>query len=131
LATDATLHEKDRLQNLYELIGATLAPADSVPCAFGVLAMANGNPVETAILAAALSGDADTVGAMACAIAGAWQGGDAIPAEYMETIRQANPHYDFEELAEALYDIARLNYYAELPPGDDSPPLDFLSENQL
>ena len=92
--------------------------------------MANGDPVETAILAAALSGDADTIGAMACAIAGAWQGGDAIPAEYMESIRQANPQYNFEEMAEALYDIARLNYYAEAPPVDEAPPLDFLSEDQ-
>ena len=130
LATDATLDEKDRLQNMYDLIGATLAPADSVPCAFGILAMANGDPVETAILAAALSGDADTIAAMACAIAGTWQGGDAIPVEYMETIRQANPHYDFEEIAEALYEIARLNYYADPPPVDELPPLDFLSDDQ-
>lgn len=129
LATDASLMEQDRLENLYDLIGATLAPADSVPCAFGVLAMANGNPVETAIFATALSGDADTVGAIACAIAGAWQGVDAIPLEYIEIIRQANPQYDFEETAEALYEIARGNYYSAPRPVDENPSLSFLNED--
>ena len=39
-----------------------------------------GDPKETAILAANLSGDADTIGAIACAMAGAYAGFDAIPA---------------------------------------------------
>ena len=130
LATDVSLTERDRLQNLYDLIGATLAPADSVPCAFGILAMANGNPIEAAILATTLSGDADTIGAMACAIAGAWQGVDVIPIEHIMVIRQANPEYDFEETAEALYEIARLNYHSAPPPADETPPLDFLTSSQ-
>lgn len=124
LATDGTLPEQERLQNLYDLIGATLAAADAVPCAFGVLAMAEGHPTETAILAANLSGDADTIGAMACAIAGAWQGIDAIPIEHIDLLRQANPDYNFEETAEALYEIARNNYYGT-PPPPEAPP-DFL-----
>ena len=131
LATDASLTEQDRLQNLYDLIGSTLAPADSVPCAFGVLAMANGKPVETAIFAAALSGDADTVGAMACAIAGAWQGIDAIPMEHIDTLRQANPEYDFEETAEALYEIARNNYHSAPPQINQEIPPDFLTDERL
>jgi len=129
LATDVSLSERERLQNLYDLVGSSLAPADSVPCAFGIVAMANGNPVETAIYAAALSGDAGTVGAMACAIAGAWHGVDAIPLEHIETLRQANPQYDFEEVAEALYEIARTNYHAA-PPQTQKPqlPADFLTD---
>ena len=91
--------------------------------------MADGNPEEAAIFAAALSGDADTIGAMACAIAGAWQGVDAIPLRHIETIRQANPQYDFEEIAEALYELARINYYAEPPPADDTPSIGFLGNN--
>jgi ADP-ribosylglycohydrolase len=109
LATEGGISEQDRLQNIYDLIGSTLATADAVPCAFGILAMAEGDPVETAIYAAALSGDADTVGAIACAIAGAWQGVDVIPFEHIETLRQANPQYNFEEIAEELYEIALLN----------------------
>jgi ADP-ribosylglycohydrolase len=127
LATDVNLPETERLQNMYDLIGSTLAAADSIPCAFGVLAMAQGNPIDTAVYAAALSGDADTVGAIACAIAGAWQGIDAIPFEHIKTLRQANSRYDFEETAEALYEIAKNNYYASPPPanGDKLPPPSF------
>lgn len=115
LATDMKLSEQDRLRNLYDFIGSTLATADSVPCAFGILAMADGNPVDAAIFAAALSGDADTVGAMACAIAGAWQSIDAIPLEYIQTLRAANPRYNFEETAEGLYDVA-IKSTRDLPP---------------
>ena len=43
--------------------------------------MAEGDPKETAILAANLSGDADTIGAIACAMAGTYAGFDAIPAD--------------------------------------------------
>ncbi len=119
LATDANISERDRLQNLYDFVGSTLAAADAVPCAFGVLAMANGNPIETAIYAAALSGDADTVGAIACAIAGAWYGIEAIPQEYTNLIRQANPIYKFDEAALGLYHIALNNYEASLPEDEE------------
>jgi ADP-ribosylglycohydrolase len=131
LATDVNLSERDRLQNLYDLIGATLATADAVPCAFGVLAMANGNPIETAIYAANLSGDADTIGSMACAIAGAWQGINAISLEYLEIIRRANQEYDFEETAEALYEIARSNYYASSAPTGAPPPDQFPGDQPI
>lgn len=115
LATDVNLTEQDRLRNLYDFIGSTLAVPDSVPCAFGILAMAEGNPVQAAIYAAALSGDADTVGAIACAVAGAWQSIDVFPLEIVQTLRQANPQYNFEETAEGLYEVA-LKLKREIPP---------------
>lgn len=112
LATDATLSESDRIQNLYDLVGATLAVADAVPCAFGILAMADGDLIDTAIYAAALSGDADTVGAMAGAMAGAWRGIDSIPMEYVEMLSRVNAQYDFEEIAEGLFAVALRNHSA-------------------
>jgi len=120
LATDNHLSERDRLRNLYDYVGATLAVPDSIPCAFGILAMANGNPVQAATYAAALSGDADTVAAIACAIAGAWQGIDAIPLDVIQTIRQANPQYNFEEIAEGLYDVALKHPRPEATPGAET-----------
>lgn len=119
-ATESNLSERERLQNLYDLIGSTLAAADSVPCAFGVLAMADGHPVYAAIYAAALSGDADTVAAIACAIAGAWQGVEVIPADHLATIRQANPQYDFEQTAAGLCKIALRNYQANSPSTENT-----------
>lgn len=110
LATEGNLTERDRLRNISDLIGSTPAPADAVPCAFGMLAMGEGNPLQVAIYAATLSGEANTVGAMAGAIAGAWCGIQCIPVEYMEVLRQANPHYDFDDIAAGLYHIAENNY---------------------
>jgi ADP-ribosylglycohydrolase len=63
-----------RLRELYHVIGTSLSVPETVGAAFGVLVMANGDPKQTAIYAANLSGDADTVGAIACAIAGAYAG---------------------------------------------------------
>ncbi len=118
VATEGGLSEQDRLQNLYDLVGATPAAADAVPCAFGILAIGHGSPIETAIYATALSGEAPTIGAMACAIAGAWQGAEAIPPDCLETLRRANPQYQFEEIAEELYEIARHNYHSAVPKLD-------------
>ena len=107
LVSDTDFSEHERLDHLYDLIGSTLMTADAVPCAFGVFAMAEGDPVQTAIYAATLSGDADTVGAMACAMAGAWRGVEAIPGRHRETLRSVNAAYDFEATARGLYAIAR------------------------
>lgn len=70
-----------RLRRLFDEVGATLNVPETVGAAFGILAMAQGDPKQTAILAANLSGDADTIGAIACAIAGTYAGFNAIPAE--------------------------------------------------
>ena len=70
---------RTRLRRIYDEVGATLNVPETVGAAFGLLAMAQGDPKETAILAANLSGDADTIGAIACAMAGAYAGIEAIP----------------------------------------------------
>ncbi|WP_322800268.1 ADP-ribosylglycohydrolase family protein [Thermoflexus sp.] len=92
----------ERILLLYETIGSTLSATEAVPAAFGILAMANGDPIQTAVYAAALSGDADTVGAMACAIAGAWSGLSAFPPEILRVLREVNPELDFEGTAYGL-----------------------------
>ncbi len=105
----APMPERERLQEIYDLIGTSLAIPESVPAAFGVLVMANGDPERTAVYAAALSGDADTVGAMACAIAGAWRGVTAFDPVTMETLKRANPTLDFEKVAAGLGPLAQGN----------------------
>ena len=98
--------ERERLQEIYDVIGTTLAIPESVPAAFGVLAMAEGDPKQAAIFAAALSGDADTIGAMACAIAGAWRGAESIPGEIVAVLRRVNPELDFDGVARGLEAVA-------------------------
>lgn len=103
---EADKSARDRLQDLYDIVGTTLSITESVPAAFGVLVMADGDPVQTAIYAANLSGDADTVGAMACAIAGAWRGRGAFPAEHVAVLKRVNPRLDFAGVAKGLYELA-------------------------
>lgn len=103
--------ELERLQDIYDLVGATLAITEAVPAAFGVLAMAEGDPLRTAMYAAQLSGDADTIGAMATAIAGAWKGVEAFPDWALEGLRMANPEFDFEAIAEGLHALALKNQH--------------------
>lgn len=98
--------ERERLQELFEVIGTSLAMPESVPSAFGILVLAEGDPKQAAIYAAALSGDADTIGAMACAIAGAWRGIEAFDEDIVQTLNQANPELDFDKVAHGLTDIA-------------------------
>ena len=100
------LSESERLQDIYDLVGATLAITEAVPAAFGVLVMADGDPLKTATYAAQLSGDADTVGAMATAIAGAWRGIEAFPVWILDRLRKANPEMDFDRLADGLFKLA-------------------------
>jgi ADP-ribosylglycohydrolase len=98
-----------RIRDLYDLVGSTLAAADAVPSAFGILALAQGDPLLCARYAAALSGDADTVGAMACAVAGAWKGAGAFPEAMIAELRRANPELDFEGIARGLNELAERN----------------------
>jgi ADP-ribosylglycohydrolase len=98
--------EFERLQDVYDLVGTSLAMSESVPAAFGIFVMAEGDPTQAAILAAALSGDADTVAAMACAMAGAWKGINAFNPDHLDILEKANPWLDFKGLITGLYQVA-------------------------
>ncbi len=106
LARDGHGSESNRLQAIFDLIGTSLAATEAVPAAFGVFALADGDPMRAARLAFELSGDADTVAAIACAIAGAYRGIEAIPAHLCETLRQVNPEMQFDTIADGLYALA-------------------------
>jgi ADP-ribosylglycohydrolase len=107
LARDEIGTVDDRVQALYDLIGTSLAASEAAPAAMGIVALAEGEPVRAAQLSAQLSGDADTIGAMACAVCGAWKGIEAIPHDMIDQLRRVNPDYNFDEIAAGLYDIAR------------------------
>jgi ADP-ribosylglycohydrolase len=110
LARDGVGTDAERIQAIFDLVGTSLAASESVPAAFGIVALAEGDPLRAAMLAAELSGDADTIGAIACAICGAWRGVEAIPADMRATICAANPDYDFEVIAESLMQLALASY---------------------
>ncbi len=68
-----------------------MATTETVPIAFALFVLADGDPMKTAILAANLGGDCDTIGAIACSIAGgAYSGITAFPDEAVQIVEEVN-----------------------------------------
>jgi ADP-ribosylglycohydrolase len=78
------------LEDIYQLVGTSLATQESVPAAFGVLAVFPDDPWRAMTAAASLGGDTDTVAAMVGAVAGACCGMSALPAAAIETVLTVN-----------------------------------------
>ncbi|MFE6890626.1 ADP-ribosylglycohydrolase family protein [Streptomyces sp. NPDC057694] len=86
----AGLDEAAALDRIDALIGTSVASQESVPAAFAVLALTGGDPWRSALLAANLGGDSDTIGAIAGAIAGSVHGLGSLPAAAVRTLREVN-----------------------------------------
>ncbi|XVV39068.1 ADP-ribosylglycohydrolase family protein [Streptomyces sp. CA-100214] len=84
------LPEAEALDRIVALVGTSVASQESVPAAFAVLAVADGDPWQAALLAANLGGDSDTIGAIAGAVAGSVAGLSGLPAEAVDTLRSVN-----------------------------------------
>lgn len=95
------LTECAALDRVVALVGTSVAGQESVPAAFAVLALADGDPWRTALLAAHLGGDSDTIGAIAGAVAGSVAGLSALPAEAVRTLRAVDS-LDLEPLTARL-----------------------------
>ncbi|MEU9954859.1 ADP-ribosylglycohydrolase family protein [Streptomyces sp. NPDC050982] len=78
------------LDRIDSLIGTSVASQESVPAAFAVLALTDGDPWRSALLAANLGGDSDTIAAIAGAIAGAVAGLSALPGDAVRTLQEVN-----------------------------------------
>lgn len=92
---------RESLRRIREVIGTSLATQESVPAAFGILAVYRGDPWKSCLAAAAQGGDTDTIAAIAGAIAGALHGMAGHPAAAVERIRATN-HLDLESAAQKL-----------------------------
>ncbi|MEU5958047.1 ADP-ribosylglycohydrolase family protein [Streptomyces sp. NPDC047525] len=84
------LDEAAALDRIVALIGTSVASQESVPAAFAVLALTGGDPWRSALLAANLGGDSDTIGAIAGAVAGSVRGLSGLPADAVRTLRTVN-----------------------------------------
>ncbi|MBX7213315.1 MAG: ADP-ribosylglycohydrolase family protein [Thermoflexales bacterium] len=94
------------LDALYAGIGVGLDPAESVAAAFGVLALADGEPMAALQAGINLGGDTDTVAAIVGAISGAWQGIAAFDPASLARVEAVNG-LDFRALAAATLTGAR------------------------
>lgn len=93
--------ETGSADDLATLIGTSVASRESVPAAFGVVLLAGGDPWRAGLIAANIGDDTDTIGAIACAMAGACSGLSAFPAEKVDRVVTLN-HLSLGPLAEGL-----------------------------
>jgi len=93
-------------------IGTSVASRESVATAFGVVRLAGGDPWSAAVIAANIGDDTDTIGAIACGMAGACSGLGAFPVDRLAELQAAN---DFD-LGAVASDLLRLRFDQALAP---------------
>jgi ADP-ribosylglycohydrolase len=94
-------NEAEALRTVYDYVGVDLAVTESIPTACGLVALAEGDPMRGVRYAANVGGDTDTIGAIAGAICGAFQGIGAIDRLMLAKVEQAND-IDLETVARKL-----------------------------
>lgn len=72
---------EDGIARVFDRLGTGVISQESVPAAFAVLKLADGDAWKAAVIAANLGGDTDTIGAIAGSMAGACAGYGSLPAD--------------------------------------------------
>ncbi|WP_371225796.1 ADP-ribosylglycohydrolase family protein [Roseovarius sp. 2305UL8-3] len=78
------------VEGFADAVGTSVASHHAVPAAFGLLFMSAGDAWATAVMAANIGDDTDTIGAIAAAMAGAASGMAALPQGKLAALRAAN-----------------------------------------
>jgi ADP-ribosylglycohydrolase len=81
---------EDALTALFDYVGTGMLVAESVACAFGLVALAEGDPMQAIRFGANLGGDTDTMAALAGAICGAWRGAVALDRKMLSQVEEVN-----------------------------------------
>jgi ADP-ribosylglycohydrolase len=81
---------EDALAALADYVGTDMLVAESVASAFGVVALAGGDPMKAIQYGANLGGDTDTIAAIAGAVCGAWKGAAALDREMLARVEEVN-----------------------------------------
>jgi ADP-ribosylglycohydrolase len=89
-------YEKDYLYTPVDVL-------EVVPAAIGLFVAAKGDLKETIFGGVNFGRDCDTIPGIAGAIAGAFHGIDAIPDDWVETVRDANPEPNLDEITLGVY----------------------------
>lgn len=90
-------NDQDFMNFVYEVIGTGTMTSESVSAALCIAYYCK-DPNKAAFMCANLGGDTDTIGAMAVAICGAFNGYDSIDRERIEFIKKTN-NLDIDEIA--------------------------------
>lgn len=92
------------LADLYANVGVDMLVAESVAAVFGVVKLAEGNPVKAIQYGANIGGDTDTIAAIAGAVCGALQGINWFDYEMVAQVEKVN-QLDLEAEADRLEKI--------------------------
>ena len=98
-----TKSEKEMLTLLTDFYGTGVETIETIPAVLAVLQLGRGQPIQVGQITAALGGDTDTIGAIACAIAGAFQ--PEFPEEIIFQLESVN-QIDFEALTKMIFPYA-------------------------
>lgn len=80
----------DAARDVARKIGTSVAAIESVPMAFAVVRLSGGDVWKAGLISANIGDDTDTIGAIACGMAGAASGVSALPAEKVAQIIRVN-----------------------------------------
>ena len=89
-ALELAAHNPNDWYSLAEEIGTSVAAIESVPMAFAVIRLSGCDVWKAAVLSANIGDDTDTIGSIACAMAGATKGAAAIPTDKVKTVLSVN-----------------------------------------
>lgn len=95
--------EEEMLSLLADFYGTGLETIETIPAVLSILQLCKGDPICCGQMAASLGGDTDTIGAIACAIAGAMN--PAFPEVIVSILKDVND-IDFDSLSEMILPYA-------------------------
>ncbi|HWQ46458.1 MAG TPA: ADP-ribosylglycohydrolase family protein [Longilinea sp.] len=94
-------------RELYDYVGVDMLVAESVATAFGLVLLAEGDPMKAVTMAANIGGDTDTIGVIAGAVCGAYMGITAVNTVLLEKIEAVN-HLSLAQVAEGITALAEI-----------------------
>ncbi|HHY42189.1 MAG TPA: hypothetical protein GX514_05010 [Thermoanaerobacterales bacterium] len=96
----------EAMEEISDVVGSGLHISEAVPAAFGIFVACKGNTMDCICAGVNIGNDTDTVATMVGAIAGAYNGVESLPKEYLSIINESN-NFGLDELAKEFEKIVR------------------------
>lgn len=106
------MQDEEFLQALYETVGTGLPSGESVPAALAIAYRTDRDLMKSIRLCANAGGDTDTMGAIAGAVCGAYQGASSIDPDHVSALTAINP-FSFSQIAKAFVLLSNRPWHAK------------------